>query len=278
MSDGDDTEGLQPEAIAGAAEAAQPVQPIAADPEDLADLSFDWSPWGRDNWKAWGEAAKCTRVQIRYAALRWRGVTETEAARRALLRIPETVKAFQQAAYRLEVSKGVNRLLDSVNDQMGRGVGPMGREEMRQRLTNLIRGGGDPLMIKGCEALLKMDADDRERAREARESGTDAAFLAAAQAAPIFGAVCLSEMYLTRHGSLPFSSDQFRRLAPMIATVHETVWAGWRARLRGHEETMDALAAGELPAEFYDEDPPSLPEHDETSPAVKVMDEVTADA
>jgi hypothetical protein len=114
---------------------------IEIDPEDLLDQNHDWSPWGRDRWKSWGEAAKCRRQQIRYAALRWRGISEVEAARRSLTNAPKNHLALRQAAFRLETSKGVVRLLEMVTEQVGRGTGPLSEAEARIILSDISRGG-----------------------------------------------------------------------------------------------------------------------------------------
>jgi hypothetical protein len=221
------------------------------DDDNIADSHFDWSPWGRDRWQAWGRSAKCRARQIRYCASRWRGVSELESARRAGYLTTTNDEAARQQAFHAENSKGVRALLAMVEELVGKGTGPLSDAEGRLLLTEQARFGDGSVRIAAIKALREMDDRDRSREREERARSADEAFLVAVKSAPVFGVPALAEMYLEKHKSLPFGSPVFRRLAVLIADMHSGTWRAWKLRLPGHEDEMDLLAAAEWPDEAY---------------------------
>jgi hypothetical protein len=217
-------------------------------------LDFNWSPNGFPFWEAIRQQCGATLQQAKFACALSRGMTQSGAAREAEYFHEDG--DYKKAGSRTAKTQIIRKMVALANGE------PMPDDEVvdadaRRKIYSKYANSGDPnVAMRACELLDKWETAQRAADLNEQREGADQSFLTAVKVAPIFGCAALAEMYLERHKSLPFNSEQFRRLSPMIANLFPAQWAGWRERLKGHERTMDSLAAGELPDEFFGAEKP----------------------
>jgi hypothetical protein len=125
----------------------------------LSDDSFDWGQLGESWWLDTGKKVAANIRQIRFAAARHAGCSQSESARRA--GFGSSPSAQRTEGYRLSRSNKCNQLLALASSEVGGFDGTLTVKESKQILTSLARGSDPSVRIKSIEALAKIDAAER---------------------------------------------------------------------------------------------------------------------
>jgi len=128
--------------------------------------AFDWSPLGELRARELGEAAGCSELQLRFGMARFRGASQTAAAREA--GYTGDGDAIRRAGYAACRSTGVQNFLELAAVDKPESTTITDRE-IDAKVAKLIRSSDSNVALKAMEQHTK-----REVARkEAAESSTD---------------------------------------------------------------------------------------------------------
>ena len=128
--------------------------------DDTTD-DFDWGPLGAAWWADAGKQLGAKPRQLKFAAAKHRGCTNTEAARQAGYGNGDS-NSIRATGYRLARSNITERLLAFASAE-GQGYdNTVDRAEGRRILSSLARGSDPSVRIRAVEQLTKLDERDGE--------------------------------------------------------------------------------------------------------------------
>jgi hypothetical protein len=130
--------------------------------EDTTD-DFDWGQLGSAWWADVGKQLGASERQLRFAVCKYRGCSNTQAAREAGYRSADP-DGIRSTGYRLARSNIIERLLAfAAAEASGEGYdGSVDRSEGRRILSSLARGSDPSIRIRAVEQLAKFDEADRQ--------------------------------------------------------------------------------------------------------------------
>jgi hypothetical protein len=124
---------------------------------DEQESTFDWLPLGQQWWADAGATLGATAKQIKFAAAKHRGASNTGAARAA--DYGDDSDGIRQVAYRVVRSNRVQELLALAQaETRGEVRGPMDNGQMRRELERMAYGADPNTKIRAIEALQRLDA------------------------------------------------------------------------------------------------------------------------
>lgn len=221
--------------------------------DDDLNAEFDWTPYGRSKFEEWGAVAKARPGQVRFFAARLRGCPPLEAYRQAGYEASNDNSAKVQAQ-KVDTSQAVQRLRKIVEAQAGDRSGPVTVNEAKLILSEFSRTADANARVQAIKALQVLNAEEAQREAAEKARSAEEIFPAALKMAPDFGVAFAAELYLRKHGCLPFASAAFMRLGPIIPHCFPDQWRQWKEGLPGHEAAFAALEAGDLPAGWSEEE------------------------
>jgi hypothetical protein len=125
------------------------------------DTAFDWSPLGEQRARELGEAAGCTELQLRFGMSRFRGASQTAAAREAGYEgSGDSLRRAGYAAYR---STGVQAFLELAAVAMPDSVAISARE-IDAKIAKLIRSTDSNVSLKAMALHADREAAQKEAA------------------------------------------------------------------------------------------------------------------
>jgi hypothetical protein len=131
---------------------------------------FDWSALGEAWWREAAEQISATEKQAMFACAKYRGTSNTEAARQAGYAGDED--SIRQTAYRAFRTSAVQNLLALATSELrGATDGTVDAEESRRLLSKLARGSDPNVKIRAIEALQKLDERASELGRAVDDDG-----------------------------------------------------------------------------------------------------------
>jgi hypothetical protein len=221
--------------------------------------TFDWGDeqgrgehWWRSHAKSAGVSSE---LAIKFVVAKWRGCSNTEAARQSGARGQATA-----SGYRLARSREVARLYAVLNATEGDCIANVDAAEARRILSGLARGSDPSIRIRAVEALGKMDERD---AAEAKPAGGDLAQLTAefCRCGPA-GALAVAALYLNDtgpNGPTLYGLPHLSKIAPAIRHHFPEAWRHMLADIRHqhHREAVERAAEGpvlDLASEFSNAD------------------------
>jgi hypothetical protein len=123
--------------------------------------SFDWGELGYDWWIKTAAGVGATERHARFAAVKHRGGSNTEAARLSGFG-GGSDGSVRSEGYRLFRSNKIMQLLALASAEAGSGYdGTLTSAESRQILTHLARGSDPAIRIKAIESLAKIEQSER---------------------------------------------------------------------------------------------------------------------
>jgi hypothetical protein len=132
---------------------------------------FDWNPLGEAWWREAAGQLGATEKQVLFAAAKYRGTSNAEAARQSGYGGDED--SIRQTAYRVFRTSAVQNLLALATSELrGASDGTVDAAEARRLLSKLARGSDPNVKIRAIEAPQKLD----ERAAELGRSPDDDGF------------------------------------------------------------------------------------------------------
>jgi hypothetical protein len=136
------------------------------DNNPTTDTAFDWSPLGEQRARELGEAAGCTELQLRFGMSRFRGASQTAAAREA--GYEGTGDSLRRAGYAAYRSTGVQAFLELAAVAMPDSVAISARE-IEAKIAKLIRSSDSNVALKA----MALHADREAAQKEAAAGETD---------------------------------------------------------------------------------------------------------
>jgi hypothetical protein len=196
----------------------------------MAD-DFDWGQLTKDWWTETGKTIGASERAIRFSAAKFRGASNTVAAREAGYGGTNESGARSEG-YRLYRSNKVTQLLSLAAAEAGGGIdGCVQPQEARQILSHLARGSDPSVRIKALEALARMH--DREQALIANqpEETLEQTLGHIITAVPYQGVgAFLSISSFISGGGFIGSYPYLAEVAPNISRYFPDLWQRWRAR------------------------------------------------
>ena len=137
--------------------------------DDNTKDDFNWGQLGPAWWADVGKQLGASDRQLRFAACKHRGCSNTQAAKEAGYTSSDPA-GLRSTGYRLARSNITERLLAlAVAESNGEGYdGSVDAAESKRILSSLARGSDPSIRIRACEALAKMD-ERRHELGEARD-------------------------------------------------------------------------------------------------------------
>lgn len=129
--------------------------------DNTTSCEFDWFPLGETWWREAAKQVGASERQLKFAAARYRGASQTQAAREAGYDLGDP-GGTRQAGYRVARGRVVENLLAlATAEKEGGTTGTVDRNEARRILTRLARGSDPSIRIRALESLAKLDEQDR---------------------------------------------------------------------------------------------------------------------
>jgi len=124
----------------------------------MSDDAFDWGSLSEKFWRDTGAEIGCNEKQIKFAAAKHRGATNSLAAKEAGYG-QGSDEALRSEGYRVFRSNKVQALLSlAAAEEGGKSAGDITEAEARTILSKLARGSDPAIKIKALESIGKMDA------------------------------------------------------------------------------------------------------------------------
>jgi hypothetical protein len=214
--------------------------------------TFDWQLLGPAWWAETAKQCGASTRQAKFAAARLRGRSATQSAREAGYSAGNDA-SMRQTGYRLSRSNIIERLLAfAAAEKTGGYDGTVDEVEARRILSTLARGSDPSIRIRACEAINKLNDQDRQRREADHERSPDDVAAELLRTCPEYGAVILADAYFGQTGTL-FGLPYLKHLAPILARDFAPAWARYRAAIKSpdHLADFDKLAqAPVVPIEF----------------------------
>lgn len=208
--------------------------------------NFDW---GQLPYEWWIETGKTVGADIRhckFAAVKHRGGTNTEAARLAGFG-GGTEGSTRSEGYRVARSNKVNQLLALAAAEAGGGYdGTLTKQGSRSILTAMARGSDPQVRIKAIELLNKLEREEAA-ANVKPEENLEETLATLIRIVPEEGAGSfLALSAFINSGGFIGSYTFLAETAPIIARYYPTEWFKWRAKEKQPWVTdfLDKAAAG----------------------------------
>src|SRR5262245_39097990 len=216
---------------------------------------FDWGQLGAAWWTEVGKQLGAKPRQLKFAAAKHRGCSNTQAAREAGYKADGD--GMRATGYRLARSNITERLLSfAAAEASGEGYdGSVDRAEGRRILSSLARGSDPSIRIRAIEQLSKFDEADRAARTKEELSAKDAA-AELLLGVPNYGPVIVAEAIFSEGGTL-WGCPYLNELAPILASKFPGAWQRYRSAIKEpeHLKEFDALANGPIrPVESFVDD------------------------
>jgi len=212
----------------------------------MAD-DFDYGQLTKEWWHETGKTIGASDKAIKFSAAKFRGCSNTEAARLAGYGGTNESGARTEG-YRLYRSNKVTQLLSLAAAEAGGGIdGCVTLIESKQILSHLARGSDPSVRIKALEALAKMAEREDEAKRGDPEPTLDEILVALIAAVPVSGLGACMAMGVWFDKAKSVAVFPFLELcAPIVAQNFPTEWQRFRNAEKRTDtaEWLDKCAAG----------------------------------
>jgi hypothetical protein len=166
----------------------------------------------------------------RFAAAKFRGASNTLAAKEAGYGAGGNPGSVRSEGYRLYRSNKVTQLLSLAAAEAGGGIdGCVQPQEVKQILSHLARGSDPQVRIKALDSLAKMQEREQEAARSDPEPTLQEQFVAVIAALPQsgIGAALAMGTYFDKVGNI-FNFPFLELCAPIVHQNFPTEWQRFR--------------------------------------------------
>jgi len=212
----------------------------------MAD-DFDYGQLTKDWWHETGKTIGASDRAIKFAAAKFRGASNTVAAREAGYGGTNESGARTEG-YRLYRSNKVTQLLSLAAAEAGGGIdGCVQSQEARQILSHLARGSDPSVRIKALEALAKMQEREDEAKRGEPEPTLDETLVTVIAALPMSGLGAAMAMGTWFNKAKSIATFPFLELcAPIVHQNFPSEWARFRNGVVRQDtaEYLDKVADG----------------------------------
>jgi len=124
--------------------------------------AFDYGSLPYETWKEFAATVGADERHLKFAAAKFRGCTNTEAARQSGFGVGSETSTRSEG-YRVARSNKVNQLLALAAAEAGGGYdGTLSKQEARSILTAMARGSDPQVRIKSIELLNKLEREEAE--------------------------------------------------------------------------------------------------------------------
>jgi hypothetical protein len=201
----------------------------------MAD-DFDYGQLTKDWWNETGKTIGASERAIKFSAAKFRGASNTVAAREAGYGGTNESGARSEG-YRLYRSNKVTQLLSLAAAEAGGGIdGSVQPQEARQILSHLARGSDPSVRIKALEALAKMQEREDEAKRGDPEPTLQEQLVAVIACLPMSGLGAAMAMGTWFDYAKSIAAFPFLELCAPI--VHQNFPGEWQ-RFRNAEKRAD---------------------------------------
>jgi hypothetical protein len=200
---------------------------------------FDWSPLGREFWLDTGKQLGASERQIKFAASKYRGTSNTRAAEESGYEA-STEGGLRSTGYRLFRANVIQKLLAFASAESG-GTGPDGsvdRAEARRILSSLARGSDPSVRIRSIEQLAKFDEADRQQRSSEVVPDPRAVAEEILRACPTMGAAVLADCHLGEAGK-PWGMPFLKELSPIIRKDFPALWDRMRESITDQVQRLE---------------------------------------
>jgi hypothetical protein len=212
-------------------------------------MTFDYGSIPYETWKEFAATVGADERHLKFAAAKFRGCTNTQAAREAGFG-PGGGTSTRSEGYRVARSNKINQLLALAAAEAGGGYdGTLSKQEGRSILTAMARGSDPQVRIKAIELLHKMEEKEAALNATKPEESLEENLAALITLVPEQGAGAFLALSGFIHaggfiGSFPFLAE----IAPLLSRHYPGDWQRWRAREKHQWVTdfLDKAAAGPL--------------------------------
>lgn len=196
----------------------------------MAD-DFDYGQLTKDWWYETGKTIGASDKAIKFSAAKFRGASNTVAAREAGYGGTNESGARTEG-YRLYRSNKVTQLLSLAAAEAGGGIdGCVQPQEAKQILSHLARGSDPSVRIKALEAINKMHDREQELVRNQPEESLEQTLGHIIIAVPYQGAgAFLSLSSFVSNGGFICSYPYLSEVAPTIARYFPDWWQKQRIK------------------------------------------------
>jgi hypothetical protein len=207
--------------------------------------TFDYGSIPYETWKEFAATVGADERALKFAAAKFRGCTNTQAARESGFGVGSETSTRSEG-YRVARSNKVNQLLALAAAEAGGGYdGSLTKQESRSILTAMARGSDPQVRIKSIELLNKLEQQEAAANVQPEESleQTLAALICSVPESGVGAFLSLSAFFSGAHNLVnhPF----LRQTAPLVARNFPNEWAAWRAKHRDSWQVfLDEVAAG----------------------------------
>jgi hypothetical protein len=210
---------------------------------------FDWGQLTQDWWLTTAKTIGANERHAKFAAAKFRGCTNTEAARQSGFAPGGSEGSIRSEGYRLARANKIVQLLSLASAECGGGIdGCVTSAEAKQILSHLARGSDPSVRIKALDSLAKMQERDDAASRPDEPSLEDSLY-AVINALPESGlgaAFALGTFFNATGNVINFKF--LSEVAPIVAKNFPTEWARFCSKHpRGDwaADFLNKMAAGE---------------------------------
>lgn len=200
-----------------------------------------------------GEAAGCSKLQLKFGVARFQGASQTAAARAAGYQGNDD--ALRRAGYAACRSTGVQNLLElaAVNAPATAAITDT---EINAKIAKLVRSSDSNVSLKAMDLHAKRQAAKAAELAAKEDDGdvdpdqADADLICAIPVGGIGAAICLGLHYNRGVGRIAHFTF-LKEVAPLVSRKFPENWQRWRARcdnptLKDELDYIDQCAAGPL--------------------------------
>jgi hypothetical protein len=219
----------------------------------MTDLEpFDWKPLGESFWQETAAGIGANSKQAKFACAKYRGCTNTEAARQSGFGTDE--KSIRQVGYRVARTTAVENLLALASaESSGDGYdGTVTPEETRRILSKLARGADANIKLRACEAIAKLEQADQAARAIRRELSPDDIALEIMRCSPAYAPVILGDSFFSTMRTI-WGLPYLKELAPLLKRDFPKAWETYRASVKQPEHVREFDALGDGPPLSIDE-------------------------
>jgi hypothetical protein len=213
--------------------------------DDKQDGIF--APLGEKRWREIAEGTGASELQLRFAALRYSGASQTRAAKIAGYAQGDDPAALRRAGYTAARSTQVQNLLE-LAAIAAPGDAKISDKEIDAKISKMIRSADGNLSIKAMAIHEQRAAIRKEaEATDFHESPEAVCRDHLSLCRPKMVVLIWAEIWLRNYQwHTPFIRD----FVPFLARYHPNEWADYRAMLSGKQNQMkdecDRLERGEV--------------------------------